>query len=59
MSLKSIYFEMGYTLKISRGEIIEPLRHIEVKICLIALLNILLSQMLQIRQLLQSLSVFI
>jgi hypothetical protein len=52
MSLKSIYFEMGYTLKIGWSEIIESLRHIEIKICLIALLNILLSQLLQIRQLL-------
>jgi hypothetical protein len=43
---------MGDTFKIGRSEIIESLRHIEIKICLIALLNILLSQMLQIGQLL-------
>jgi hypothetical protein len=54
-----IDFEMGNTFKIGGCEVIEALGHIKVEIRLIALLNILFSQMLQVRNLLKTLSVFI
>jgi hypothetical protein len=54
-----IDFEMGNAFEIGGREVIEALGHIKVEIGLIALLNILFSQMLQVRNLLKSLSVFI
>ena len=59
MGRERIDFEMGNAFKIGGREVIEALGHIKVEIRLIALLNILFSQMLQVRNFLKTLSVFI
>jgi hypothetical protein len=52
MLLKSINLKMSDTLKTIRCEVIEPLRHLVIKISLIALLYILLIELPQIPHLL-------